>query len=101
MGTGVKYNYTGKFFTMPDSITAKASSEISEALRNLFLAGEVDKVEVIYGKFFNLLKNEPTVRSMLPLSATGIEDPEDETFTMTTEEGQLKVEKEKVKASKA
>merc|ERR1712050_257558 len=86
---------------MPDSITAKASSEISEAIRNLFLSGEVDKVEIIYAKFFNLLKNEPTVRSMLPLSPTGIEDPEDETFTMTSEEGKLKVEKEKVDKVKA
>merc|ERR1712050_142561 len=99
--TGAKYNYTGQFFPMPDSISAKASSEISEALRNLFLSGEVDKVEVIYGKFFNLLKNEPMVRSMLPLSPTGIEDPEDETFAMTSEEGKLKVEKQKTEKVKA
>jgi len=98
---GVKYNYTGQFFSMPDTITAKESNTISEALRNLFLSGEVDKVEVIYGKFFNLLKNDPTVRSMLPLSPTGIEDPEDETFSMTSEDGQLKVEKEKVEKVKA
>merc|ERR1712050_252138 len=68
---------------------------------NLFLSGEVDKVEVIYGKFFNLIKNEPQVRSMLPLSPTGIEDPEDETFAMTSEDGKLKVEKEKVEKVKA
>jgi len=98
---GVKYNYTGQFFPMPDSITAKSSSEISEALRNLFLSGEVDKVEIIYAKFFSLIKNEPMVRSVLPLSPTGIEDPEDETFTMTSEEGRLKVEKEKVGKVKA
>merc|ERR1719284_961908 len=98
---GVKYNFTGIKFPMPDSITAKSSSEFSDALRNMFLSGEVDKVEIIYGKFFNLLKNEPTVRSVLPLSPTGIEDPDDETFTMTSEEGKLKVEKEKVGKVKA
>merc|ERR1712039_165211 len=49
----------------------------------------------------NLLKNEPMVRSMLPLSPTGIEDPEDETFSMTSEDGKLKVEKEKVGKVKA
>merc|ERR1719343_1396221 len=97
----IAYNYTGTFFDMPDTITAKAASAIGDELRNFFLSGEVDKVEVIYGKFFNLLKNEATVRSMLPLSATGIEDPEDETFTMTSEEGKLKVEKEKVGKVKA
>merc|ERR1711972_421071 len=99
--SGAKYNYTGQFFPMPDTITAKESSEISEALRNLFLSGEVDKVEVIYGKFFNLIKNEPMVRSMLPLSPTGIEDPDDETFSLTSEDGKLKVEKEKVGKVKA
>merc|ERR1712066_100478 len=98
---GVQYNYTGQFFGMPESPTAKESSEISESLRNIFLSGEVDKVEIIYGKFFNLLKNEPTVRSVLPLSPTGIEDPDDETFTMTSEDGQLKVEKEKAGKVKA
>jgi len=97
----VEYNYTGAWFKMPDTITAKSANEISEELRSLFLSGEVDKVEVIYGKFFNLLKNEVTLRTVLPLSATGIEDPEDETFKMTTEDGKLKVEKTKVKAAKA
>merc|ERR1712045_393346 len=45
--------------------------------------------------------SEPTPRTILPLSATGIEDPEDETFKLTSEDGKLKVEKEKVKATKA
>merc|ERR1719436_992093 len=86
---------------MPESITAKDSSAIADAVRNLFLSGEVDKVEVLYGKFINLLTTEPALKTLLPLSPTGIEDPEDETFRVTSEDGKLKVEKEKVKASKA
>eukprot|EP00448_Togula_jolla_P029470 CAMPEP_0170621982 /NCGR_PEP_ID=MMETSP0224-20130122/28886_1 /TAXON_ID=285029 /ORGANISM="Togula jolla, Strain CCCM 725" /LENGTH=222 /DNA_ID=CAMNT_0010948267 /DNA_START=1 /DNA_END=669 /DNA_ORIENTATION=- len=86
---------------MPDSITAKMTNEIGEALSNIFLSGEVDKVEVLYAKFFNLLRNEPTVRTMLPLSPTGIEDPDDETFTLTSVDGKLSVEREKVKAPDA
>lgn len=97
----VEFNFTQTYFRMPDTITAKTASEIGDAVRTLFLSGEVDKVEVIYGKFFNLLKNEATIRSMLPLSPTGIEDPTDETFKMTTEGGKLKVEKEQVKPVKA
>merc|ERR1719511_217254 len=97
----VETNYTDKFFRMPDTITAKNANEIGQEISTLFLSGEVDKVEVIYGKFVNLLKSEPTVRSVLPLTPTGIEDPEDETFQMTSEEGKFKVSKEKVKASKA
>jgi len=96
-----EYNYTGKFFDMPDTIRAKAANEIGDEVRNLFLSGEVDKVEVMYGKFFSLLKNEATIRTLLPLSPTGIEDPEDETFRMTSEDGKLKVEKTKEKSAKA
>jgi F-type H+-transporting ATPase subunit gamma len=99
--SAVKLNFTGAFFNMPDKISASAAGEIGDEIRNLFLSGEVDKVEIHYGKFLNLLKNEPTIRSILPLSPTGIEDPEDETFRLTTEEGKMKVDREKVPTPKA
>merc|ERR1711972_438692 len=94
-------NYTGSFFDMPDTITAKTANEISETLRNYFLSGEVDKIEMVYTRFINLLASEPAVKTLLPLSPVGIEDPEDETFKMTSEDGALKVEKEKAKKVKA
>jgi len=94
------WNFTA-FYDSPKEVTAAYSSEIAEALKNIFLSGEVDKVEIVYGKFINLLTTEPAVRTILPLSPTGIEDPEDETFTLTSEDGQFKAEKQKVKAAKA
>lgn len=98
----VQYNYDkDDWYSMPDTISAKAANEIGDAVRNVFLSGEVDKVEVVYGKFFTLLRNEATVRTMLPLSPTGIEDPDDETFALTSEEGKLKVEKQKAPKAKA
>jgi len=96
-----KLNYTGAFFDMPDTITEKAANEISESLRNYFLSGEVDKIEVIYQRFINLLASEPAVKTLLPLSPLGIEDPEDEAFKLTSEDGKLKVKKEKVKKTPA
>jgi F-type H+-transporting ATPase subunit gamma len=93
-------NYTGAFFDMPDTITAKAANEISETLRNNFLSGEVDKIEIIYTRFINLLASETAVKTLLPLSPVGIEDPEDEAFKLTSEDGKLKVKKEKVKKAK-
>lgn len=95
------YNYTEEFWPMPDTIKAKDSTAIAETLENYFLSGEVDKIEIAYSRFINLINNEPTIRTLLPLSPTGMEDPEDETFKLTTEGGKLKVEKEKVKAAKA
>merc|ERR1712241_897286 len=92
---GVDFEDTAKYFKMPDTITAANANAIGDEIRSLFLGGEVDKVEVVYAKFVNLLRSEAQVRSVLPLSATGIEDPEDETFKMTSEDGKLKVEKEK------
>jgi F-type H+-transporting ATPase subunit gamma len=97
----VKLNYTEVFFSMPDTITSKESSNIGDALSSWFLSGEVDKVEVIYAKFQNLLTNKPTIKTLLPLSPTGIENAEDETFRMTSEDGKLGVKKEKVAAAKA
>ena len=44
-----------------------------------------------WARFINLINNEPTIRTLLPLSPTGMEDPEDETFKLTTEKGKLKV----------
>merc|ERR1712190_552878 len=97
----VEINATSKFFRMPDMITAASANEIGQEVSNLFLSGEVDKVELVYGKFINLLRSDPTIRTVLPLTPTGIEDPEDETFTMTSEDGKFTATKEKVKASKA
>merc|ERR1712151_570574 len=97
----VEINATSKFFRMPGTITAANAGEIGQEVSSLFLSGEVDKVEVVYGKFINLLKSDPTIRTILPLTPTGIEDPEDETFRMTSDDGKFRVEKEKVKASKA
>jgi len=98
---GLKYSFANEegkdWFSMPDTITAKDASAIGDAVRNTFLSGEVDKVEVVTAKFVSLLKSDPVVRTLLPLSPVGIEDPEDETFKMTSEEGQLKVEREKSK----
>ena len=75
---------------MPDTIRAKDSTDIAETIENYFLSGEVDKVEIAYSRFINLISNEPAIRTLLPLSPTGIEDPEDETFKLTTEDGKLK-----------
>lgn len=101
----MKYNYTMKegvtYFRMADDLNAKYSSEIADAARNLFVSGEVDKVEIVYTKFINLLASESALKTLLPLTPTGIEDPEDETFRLTTVDGKLSVEKTKVAAPKA
>ena len=70
----------------PDSDTATA---IAEELLSEYLSGEIDRVEFLYTKFINLITYEPSIKTMLPLKAQGIEDERDEIFMITTEEGKL------------
>jgi F-type H+-transporting ATPase subunit gamma len=74
----------------PDPATAAA---IAEELLSEYLSGEVDRVEFLYTRFINLITSEPSIRTVLPLKAQGIEDQADEIFTLTTDDGQLASEK--------
>jgi hypothetical protein len=53
----------------------------------------VDRVEFLYTRFINLITSEPSIRTVLPLKAQGIEDQADEIFSLTTDNGQLMGEK--------
>ncbi|TXG67563.1 hypothetical protein EZV62_008838 [Acer yangbiense] len=70
---------------------------------------EVDKVELVYTKFVSLVKSEPVVHTLLPLSLKGeacdvngkcVDAVEDEMFRLTTKEGKLIVERDSVKIGK-
>lgn len=73
---------------------ASLANEIGEEVRSSFISGESQKVEIIYSKFINLLKNEPSVRTLLPLSPSKIDAPDDVSFEMTTEDGNIKIKRE-------
>ena len=49
-------------------------------------------MEFLYTQFVNLITSEPSIRTVLPLKAQGIEDQADEIFTLTTEDGKLAAE---------
>jgi len=81
--------------TMPigQNPTAKQANEISEKLLAGYLSGESDTVELLYTKFVNLISSTPSVRTLVPLSATDIAVEEDEIFQLTSESGEFSVEK--------
>ncbi|KAJ0103436.1 hypothetical protein Patl1_04177 [Pistacia atlantica] len=69
---------------------------------------EVDKVELVYTKFVSLVKSDPVVHTLLPLSIKGeacdvngkcVDAVEDELFRLTTKEGKLIVKRDSVKVS--
>jgi len=79
-------------YNCPQVPSAKFASEISEKLLSSFLSGDTDKVEIIYTKFVSLIASAPQIRTLLPLSITGIENQEDEIFELTTKDGDFVVE---------
>ena len=80
-----------KAFDMGQAPTADEASKISDMLLASYLAGETDCVEIMYTQFVSLIASNPSVRTMLPLSPSGIEAEGDEVFQLTTKDGQFSV----------
>ena len=76
--------------------TAAEAAEIGEELLSLFLAEEVDRVELIYTRFVSLIASKPVIQTLLPLTAQGLEVKDDEIFRLTTKGGDFGVERETV-----
>jgi F-type H+-transporting ATPase subunit gamma len=68
-------------------------SELANLLVAQFLTGEIDAAEIIYTRFINLITFEPSIRTLLPLSLSGIESEEDEVFKVTTKDGKMVMKK--------
>jgi len=88
---------TEKTFTGLEQIpTAPEAATIGDELLSLFLAEEVDKVELIYTKFVSLIASKPVIQTLMPLTTQGLEVKDDEIFRLTTKGGQFGVERETV-----
>lgn len=48
--------------------TTKEAQAIVDEIFSLFVSEEVDKVELLYTKFVSLIKSEPVIHTLLPLS---------------------------------
>jgi len=77
----------------PDSKQALA---ISDEILNTYLAGETDTVEMLYTKFVSLIASAPSVRTLVPFSATEISQKGDEVFQLTSNSGDFGVEREEL-----
>jgi F-type H+-transporting ATPase subunit gamma len=78
---------------------AKQSLMISEELLNTFLSGETDAIELLYTKFVSLIASQPSVRTLIPFSASEITQKGDEVFQLTSESGKFGVERTELAAS--
>ncbi|KAK6934462.1 ATP synthase, F1 complex, gamma subunit [Dillenia turbinata] len=89
--------------------TAKEAQVIADDVFSMFVTEEVDKVELVYTKFVSLVKSEPVIHTLLPLSSKGevcdangncVDAMEDELFRLTTKGGKLSVEREIVRGNR-
>jgi len=69
--------------------TAATAARICDAVLVDFAVGRIDRVEVLYTRFVSLLLNRPAIRTLLPLTPTGLEAPDDEMFSLTSDGGQF------------
>lgn len=54
--------------TPDDAHRLLQAKEISRVLREMFLAGEVGEVHVVYTQFYSAIRQVPTVRQLLPIA---------------------------------
>lgn len=89
--------------------TTKEAQTIADDVFSLFVSEEVDKVELLYTKFVSLIRSDPVIHTLLPLSPKGkvvdaygnsVDALEDEFFRLTTKEGKLAVERHKAEKKK-
>ena len=69
-------------------------SELANLLVAQFLTKEVDACEIIYTRFNNLISYDPSIRTLLPLTLSGIESEEDDVFKVTTKDGKMVLQKQ-------
>lgn len=82
-----------KTFETGQNPNAKEALAISEEILNTYLSGESDAIELLYTKFLSLIASEPSVRTLVPFSASDITKKGDEVFQLTSESGKFGVER--------
>merc|ERR1719343_1836354 len=82
-----------KTFDCGQNPNAKEALAISEELLNTFLGGETDAIELLYTKFVSLIASTPSVRTLVPFSASDITQQGDEVFQLTSSGGDFGVER--------
>lgn len=76
----------------PSSLTAESlASDMSQTLLSEFIGGGVQRVEIVYTKFVSLITTIPSMRTLLPLTPTGMESVGDELFqlSLTSSNGRI------------
>ncbi|MCP9790276.1 F0F1 ATP synthase subunit gamma [Vulcanococcus limneticus] len=90
------YKIRATFTGLEQVPSAAEAGEIANEVLAEFLSGSTDRIEIIFTKFINLVSSKPVSQTLLPLDPQGIATPDDEIFRLTTREGRLGVEVDKI-----
>ncbi|MGB9497433.1 MAG: ATP synthase F1 subunit gamma [Deltaproteobacteria bacterium] len=60
-----------------DKIQMFNARQVGQEVINLFLEEEVDEVQLLYGRFINVVLQRPTMNRLLPISTEGLEEAEE------------------------
>jgi F-type H+-transporting ATPase subunit gamma len=88
-----------KFYETGQNPDSKQALAISEEIINTFLSGETDAVELLYTKFVSLIASTPSVRTLVPFSASEISQKGDEVFQLTSDGGDFGVERKELEVA--
>ncbi|KAK4727311.1 hypothetical protein R3W88_032228 [Solanum pinnatisectum] len=104
-----KGEFVDRFVEGESFPTAKEAQVIADDVFSLFISEEVDKVELLYTKFVSLIKSDPLIHTLLPLTSKGevfdvngrsVDVDEDEFFRLTTKRGKLTVVRDHLRVKK-
>jgi len=88
-----------KTFECGQNPNSKQALAISEELLNTFLSGETDAIELLYTKFVSLIASTPSVRTLVPFSASDITQKGDEVFQLTSDAGDFSVQRSELEVA--
>ncbi|GAB5353417.1 hypothetical protein AAMO2058_000034500 [Amorphochlora amoebiformis] len=80
---------TTKIFSLPPRPEADDAAEVMDRIVTDFEAGYTERVEVIYTSFSSPAKQQPRIRTLLPVNPTGIETDQDETLELKLRKGTI------------
>ena len=84
----------------PEKIpTADNASVVADEILAGFMAGSIDRVELIFTRFISLISSKPVIQTLLPLDPQGLEVKDDEIFRLTSKGGEFEVSRETVSAA--
>jgi len=88
-------------FPCGQNAQAKDALLISDEILNSYLSGDSDAVEILYTKFVSLIASVPSIRTLVPFSATEITQAGDEVFELKSVGKDFEVERTGIDAAKA